>query len=352
MPENQPKDPETTATPATTDEPRPPETLRELIAMTRPRGTARSRIQALVDHLAAVDGVASADELRRAGFPEAVILAAALQDPDDGRIKPRVATDFITPNDPAPMVWLTGAGWKMAGHPRRTERRPTTQTVEHANAPRDIVRAIQERARLLAGDRDPFVDVTLVDDPGHLKEFGEAASSRAWAAIQSKHHADTDGGIGLLTNGWRPDALLLERWEDLDIFNWLYGIDAFGTPVVGPQRMRVDGAAYNWRVALEVEYSHKSPAMLTDKLARAGAAIRVGAVDAVAWCVRDAATMRAIYRAAGQSLDSGQMFLPLYTLFPDLDPIHIPRRDMRPDIWPAYHWSARRRFPPLADADE
>jgi hypothetical protein len=96
---------------------------------------------------------------------------------------------------------------------------------------------------------------------------------------------DSDGGVGILTGGLRPDALIVERW-------WLpeAWAGAYGRPA---DEMTADDLAEQvW--ALEVETSTKSATLLRDKVARLDAAREVRSIAGTIWVVRTVKVARVL----------------------------------------------------------
>ena len=250
-----------------------PSTLGELLA-SRPVKNEASARQNLLTFLASQGGSAFAVEAKRGGHSEATMLAALAEDAHDRRKKPVIDADLIGGHE---VIWLTTPGWKAAGHPSKREVRPTTETLAHADAPR-LLRS------WLARQISPLADhasIEVVSDPKAISDISEAAKARAWARLRTA--ADSDGGIGSLTSGIRPDALIIERWWHLPTFASAYGLE---------NPSAEEAAEVTW--AIEIEDTTKGLAALREKIARHDAAAEVGVLRGTIWITRTAATARAL----------------------------------------------------------
>lgn len=257
------------------DDTTPPRTLGEYLAA-RPPSDEQSAVQRLLAYLAGRGGHAFVSEAKRAGHGETAMLTALAEDPDDRRIKPRLAADLVSGEQ---VIWLTTPGWKACGHPSKREVRPTTQTLAHADAPRLLRQWLTPLTEVLDG----HATIEVVTDPAAVAEISEAAKARAWARLRVE--ADADGAIGSLTSGMRPDALLIERWWNPQTYASAYGKNP---DALDPE----EAAEVIW--AIEVEDSTKSSASLREKTLRHDAAARLGVVRGTIWITRSAATARAL----------------------------------------------------------
>lgn len=255
-----------------------PQTVAEMLAQRPETKTTGAAPQRLLEHLAAVGGSAFLAELSRVGHAEQTVIAAATEDARDKRRKARVQAEHVGGEI---VVWLTTPGWAAAGHPTQRERRPTTQSLAHADAPRVLRTWVAERVAQLGG----AASVEIVTDPAALTSLSEGAKARAWARIQARTMTDSDGGVGILTGGLRPDALVVERWWNAQTWASAYQRNAGD--------MTADGLAEQvW--AVEVENSTKSATLLRDKVARLDAAQEVRSIAGTIWVIRTAGVARAL----------------------------------------------------------
>jgi hypothetical protein len=257
-----------------------PKTVAEFLAQQPETQATGAAPQRLLEHLASTGGSAFLAELVRVGHAETTIIAAATEDPSDKRRKARVKVERIGQAQDI-VVWLTTPGWAAVGHPTQRERRPTTQTLAHADAPRVFRTWLAQYVSQLGG----AASVQVVTDPAAITSLSEGAKARAWARIQARTTGDADGGVGILTGGLRPDALIVERWWVLEAWASAYKRST--------DHMNADDLAEQvW--ALEIETSTKSATLLRDKVARLDAAQEVGSIAGTIWVVRTASVSRAL----------------------------------------------------------
>jgi hypothetical protein len=249
-------------------------------------GTGAGALQIVCEWLAERDGHAFLADLRRAGLGDDQTLLGGLQrDPGDGRHRARLAAGDVAGS---PALWLTGAGWKAVGQTRRGEKRPTTQTLTHARAPQEL----QIWLNTLLRPWHPRMTVTVEQRATEIRDFSDGCSAAAWGMLRVR--ADSNGQIGLLTGGLRPDALLVERFTvDEGPEVPLGGEAMYRSAHNLPEGSDIDrDAMIETTLALEVESSRKSQARLRDKLARLDAAIDLGRIAGVVWLVRTATVYR------------------------------------------------------------
>lgn len=251
-----------------------PTTLGEFLAQQAPDdvGTA---LQRLLVWLASAGGHAFVTEAKRAGHGETVMLAGLGDDPEDRRIKARLKAAELSGDQ---VIWLTTPGWKAAGHPSKREVRPTTQTFAHADAPRTLRTWVAGATKVLGG----AASVEVLTDPTDITTISEAAKARAWARVRGM--ADSEGGIGALTSGLRPDALVVERWWNASAYLAAYNLSVAADPE--------EYAEVVW--AVEIEDTTKSVGALKEKILRLDAAVDVGVVRGTIWVTRTAETARAL----------------------------------------------------------
>lgn len=237
-------------------------------------------VQAVCEWLAERGGCAFLDDARRAGQSDEHILTGLKHDPDDGRHRPRLAAGDVAG---WPGLWLTGAGWKAVGQPRRGEVKPSTQTLAHARAPEHL----QAWLTGLLGGWAGKLSVTVEQSASGMKDFSNACTAAAWGNLRTRD--DADGQIGLLTGGLYPDALIVERFHDEVMYRWAKGIP----DVLGGSATMVDrDEMTETTLALEVESTSKSTARLRDKIGRLDAALALDRIAGVVWLVRTEAVQR------------------------------------------------------------
>jgi hypothetical protein len=238
-------------------------------------------VQAVCEWLAERGGHAFLADARLGGHSDDHILAGLKHDPDDGRHRPRLAGDDVAGS---PSVWLTGAGWKAVGQPRRGEVKPSTQTLTHSRAPAHL----QAWLTSLLGHWAGRMSITVEQSASEIKDFSEACKAAAWGNLKGRE--DPDGQVGLLTGGLRPDALIVERFPDELMYRWAKKIpdkDAYGSATMVDRDILAETT-----LALEVEITSKSTKRLEDKVRRLDAALALGRVAGVVWLVRTAAVQR------------------------------------------------------------
>ncbi len=143
------------------------------------------------------------DLIERYGVTKATI--ATLCDEELHRDKRRKVRARLGEIDGEPVCWLTATGHQAAGKTRGNEVRPTSDSLAHALAPSRLAKWLVPFGPELAKDG---VELSVVWGPS-CRAFSERVISLSWARLKTL--ADPSGGIGLLTGGLIPDALLIER---------------------------------------------------------------------------------------------------------------------------------------------
>lgn len=254
----------------------PPTTLGEFLAAQQTEGTGDA-VARLLAYLASRGGSAFDSEVRRAGHGDAAMLAALSDSPDDKRVKARARAEVI---HGSPVLWLTTPGWRSVGHPSKRETRPTTQTLAHADAPRRLAAWLDPILKTLTS----HATCTLTTDPDAISEVSETGKALAWAGIQNPATMDNTGGAGLLTSGFRPDALLIERWWNPLVHAQAYGLE----------HAQHEEHVAEVKTAIEIEDTTKTGLALRAKITRLDAAISFDAIDHVLWVVRSRQVARAL----------------------------------------------------------
>ena len=268
MPDTTPQDAEAAAS--------TPKTLGEFLASQKVESTGDA-VARLLGYLASRGGSAFASECERAGHSEEAMVSALTDHPTDKRVKARARAEVI---HGSPVLWLTTPGWNAVGQTSKKETRPTTQTLAHADAPRRLAAWLDPIAKTLTG----HVSCTLTADPAAVTDVSETAKALAWASIQNPGTMDNTGGAGLLTSGFRPDALLIERWWNPNAHAGAYSLEH-------PLDQEIVAEI---TTAIEIEDTTKNAVALKAKVARLDAAISLGAIDHVLWVVRSHHVARAL----------------------------------------------------------
>ena len=268
-----------------------PTTLREWIAA-QPVDEARVKDTGLrlLQFLADRGGFALAHECRRAGYGDAAILPL-LAEPKDKRQRPKAAAGLVEGEE---VVWLLPGGWKAIGAPvkKQVESLPTGEHVKHASAPREFRKWLVDRASVL-GEDELSIDVLLSSHT--INSLSESAKALAWSRIQGGA-GDASGGVGALTSGFRPDAVVCERWWNPALYAQAYG------KTDPPAHLVEEAAEVLW--ALEIEDSVKSQEPLRAKIERLDAARTLGVIHGTIWVTRTTAVARALAQF-GIGRDSG-----------------------------------------------
>lgn len=250
------------------DAPPAPPTLDALIQRARVSAATQAEggaVGALVARLASGDGSAPVEVLRAEGIPAQVIASALLADQADKRVRPRAKVGIVAGE---PFIWLTTSGWQAAGFASRRERHPNAESAEHAAAPAHLAGWLRQRLA-------PWPALRVeVATGAPCRSFSERVKALAWGHIQGGA-GDSGGGIGVLTGGLLPDALLCETFcGNADLY-----ASAWGDQPQTPED------AVEQTLALEVQRAARAEP-LRWKVERWEAALRLGAVFAVVWVVR------------------------------------------------------------------
>lgn len=248
--------------------------------------------------------------LRAEGFPEDVIAACAQDDPDDKRRKRRVAHEFVGPNE---VCWLTPLGLNAIGRQRSSVTPPTAESVAHATAPNALAGWLNKTLSTW-----PDLPRVSVSTGLPVREWAEQVKASAWARIQGV--GDATGVYGPLTGGLYPDALLVERWRKLDLYE-----HAWGKPPETPQD------AAEQLLGLEIEMSRKGDAPLAHKVRRWSGVLELGAAIGVVWVVNARIVAdNLLALGVGTPAHPRQFLVPAAAVGLDGDPMP----DLVPTWWP------------------